>query len=324
MNYYLKSYAEMWASSSSAFVGINRDSETALQSIGQYIEDYIDLVENVPNDVVRGITQLHEKNHVYQRLLDRLGSTMEKAADAAVIQDEEGRKNTLLLIQKYLIQIQSVADDKLYCVQSIYEQLEMKSRQLEHDIRSISVGSGNSTIVSPIKPREGGRHSSNQFVANSVSESRHPVASNSDSSQDSSENSPDPSENNSQGETGVTRPNRTREKKARDGAADAEENDGDDEEPCVTDSPRKSEGNKRTRRTVHHTRNGRGRGGADEERSEETRGGRKKAVGRVGHRESREPKRSRRGAESPPSFLDDSVDPDEPTYCLCRQVCLEV
>ena len=139
----------MWGTSSSSFVGVNRDSETTLQSIGHYIENYIDLVENVPNEIIRGITQLHEKNHLYHQTLERL----ENAINNACLSDisEEKRKNNLLATYKYLIGIQNLSDDKLYIMQSVYEQLEYKSRQLDHGIRAITLGSGGSNIFSPMK-----------------------------------------------------------------------------------------------------------------------------------------------------------------------------
>lgn len=139
----------MWGTSSSSFVGVNRDSETTLQSIGHYIEDYIDLVENVPNEIIRGVTQLHEKNHTYHQTLERL----EKSISAILAPDitEAKRSKTFRLIYNYLIGIQNLSDDKLFIMQSVYEQLEFKSRQLDHDIRAITLGSGGTNIFSPIK-----------------------------------------------------------------------------------------------------------------------------------------------------------------------------
>ena len=213
----------MWASNnaSSAFVGGTvRDSESALQSIGQYIEDYLDLVENVPNEIVRSITQLHEKSHMYHKLVEKLERTLAKvtsdpqssdsrnepgqsgdssnngqsgdssnngqsgdssnngqSGDSSnsgqssnngqssnsgqskgsepSAQDVERRRKQFEVIQRYLVAIQSISDEKLYIVQSIYEQLELKARQLDHDLRTISLGSGNTSLISPMKsPRD--------------------------------------------------------------------------------------------------------------------------------------------------------------------------
>lgn len=138
----------MWGTSSSSFVGVNRDSETTLQAIGHYIEDYIDLLDNVPNEIIRGITQLHEKNHSYHQMLERL----EKDVRSVLTDSDDGRKKKILrCIYNYLIGIQTISDDKLYIIQSVFEQLELKSRQLDHDIRAITLGSGGTNIFSPIK-----------------------------------------------------------------------------------------------------------------------------------------------------------------------------
>lgn len=43
-----------------------------MSQIAQYIEDYLDLIENSPNEIIRKITQLHEKNHLYSKLSEKL------------------------------------------------------------------------------------------------------------------------------------------------------------------------------------------------------------------------------------------------------------
>lgn len=40
--------------------------------IAQYIENYLDLIENSPNEIIRQITRLHEKNHLFNKLNDKL------------------------------------------------------------------------------------------------------------------------------------------------------------------------------------------------------------------------------------------------------------
>ncbi|XP_074594745.1 uncharacterized protein LOC141850104 [Brevipalpus obovatus] len=44
----------------------------SITNIAQYIEDYIDLVENIPNDIARHISRLHEFNNRYYQLLAEL------------------------------------------------------------------------------------------------------------------------------------------------------------------------------------------------------------------------------------------------------------
>lgn len=124
---------------SNNYVGINRESSVVDQNIGQYIEDYIDLVENVPNEIVRHITQLHERNHLYHKLLKGLEKAVDKFVSTKTSSPEELTKMTES-IQNFLVHIQVLSDEKLNTIQSIYEQLEMKGRQLDFDLRNLKNG----------------------------------------------------------------------------------------------------------------------------------------------------------------------------------------
>lgn len=316
---------KMWPNSSSTFVGINRESETALQSMGQYIEDYIDLVENVPNDIVRGITQFHEKNHVYHQLLDRLEKAMEKAVKNA--DDEPKRKQALFWIQKYLVDIQVLADEKLQVGQSIYEQLEFKARQLDHDIRAINIGSGGSNLFSPIKSRNDSRgtfasqFARGQAVNNSHNTSSATVNGNgnvvSEESQDSS-TSPDQENGHEASKEDTPSGKRVSKKRLRD------EDDDDDKE---SESPIKD--TKRARRIKSrkyhekHSSNQLEREEQPKIREEPSRRGKAKASS-AKNGSSDHPSKTRRGHRdtSPPSVYDEPspLDPDEPTYCVCQQI----
>lgn len=136
----------MWSPSN--YVGLNKDSssEITFQSIGQYIEDYIDLVENVPNEIVREITKLHELNHRYHQFLEKIESLSPEG------QDNGARtERSIAQLHKYLIAIQAISDEKLFLAQSICEQLEYKARQLDLDYRNVTSGSNFNNIISPIK-----------------------------------------------------------------------------------------------------------------------------------------------------------------------------
>jgi inhibitor-of-growth protein 1 len=328
----------MWPTSSSTFVGVNRESEANLQSMGQYIEDYIDLVENVPNDIVRGITQFHEKNHAYHQLLDRLEKSMEKAVKAG--EDESKRKKALYWIQKYLIDIQVLADEKLQVGQSIYEQLELKARQLDLDIRAINIGSGGSNLFSPIKARtsdsgRGSFPSTSQFARgqqqavnnnnSSTTNGNGNIAS--EESQDSS-TSPDQENGHEVSKEETPSGKRVSKKRHRD------EEDDDDKE---SESPIKD--NKRTRRiksSKFHEKHSSAQNDREEKEAKTTReesSSTRRGKGKSGTTSSAKngsdqhhssSKTSRRGHRdtSPPSVYDEPspLDPDEPTYCICQQI----
>lgn len=325
----------MWNSSSasSSFIGINRDSEATLQSVGQYIEDYIDLVENVPNDIIRGISQFHERNHHYHHLLDKLEKTLDKAINA---ETEEGRKKALFWIQRYLVEIQVLSDEKLQVGQSIYEQLEIKARQLDHDIRAINIGGAN--IFSPVKSgvRDSGQASTARFTG-TYGRTNGTVKNGGADSDDSQESSPSPDNGENGGENAST-PQSGREtsrgakkRKQRDNNDKNDNaNDADvDDEDKEGESPVKD--TKRTRRikSSKYDKNNRNGGNDDDNsRDEPIRGRNASGKGGKGNSSSKgkgdhkgDHKRRQRDT-SPPSVYDEPspLDPDEPTYCLCHQI----
>lgn len=186
----------MWGSSSS-YIGSSESG--SITNIAQYIEDYIDLVENIPNEIARHVSRLHEYNNRYYQLLDKLERTWESLANSQMylsngeqvngggntsteaksstntsttplitkssgnynlyesgsISDKNSGngsdKNDKLLdpkkglravfgLQKCLIEIQEISDEKLFIVQSILDQLDCKARQLDYDHRSVTIG----------------------------------------------------------------------------------------------------------------------------------------------------------------------------------------
>lgn len=52
-----------------------------MSQMAQYIENYLDLIENSPNEIIRQITRLHEKNHVYSKLSDKLEEMLKILVD---------------------------------------------------------------------------------------------------------------------------------------------------------------------------------------------------------------------------------------------------
>jgi inhibitor-of-growth protein 1 len=155
------------------------NNEQQLQNVFQYIEDYVDLLENVPNEVIRQVTQLHEQNHHYNQLSVQLHESMKLLiGDDAFDSDDSdsepnsdkprrsadpidktcdpvtsGRSNdepvsdemrtkALFIMQRCLLEMQEISDDKLQIVQSILDQLDLKGRVLDSNFRSISMSGG--------------------------------------------------------------------------------------------------------------------------------------------------------------------------------------
>jgi inhibitor-of-growth protein 1 len=327
----------MWAN---AFVGNNRDlnsSESTLQSIGQYIENYIDLVENVPNDIVRQITRLHEHNRHFHISLARLES-------ALAISRCEGHasqrrpKHGLAAVQRCLAEIQAISDEKLQIVQTIYDHLETKARQLEQDCRTVNASNGSTNLISPIKMTTSNRENAREasFFANSkVTENvngNNPVSSG--SSDEGVENNRPGKDQETVTDNGVAKqfPSSvsnnsiasTRADDEEDGDADFTEANGNSRaSPPLGKRPRRAAQNNVKVKEQHVP--------VVEKKHKEViekvkvekpvNSPVKRVMKRQFKTTTKESKRSRRDANSPPpSIYEEKTDPDEPTYCLCEQI----
>ncbi|KAG8184146.1 hypothetical protein JTE90_010188 [Oedothorax gibbosus] len=109
---------------------INQAALEAMYS-GIYIEDYMDFIDNVPDDIQRNITQLRELDVRYQELLEDIDSYENALRNNP--DDAASRKRTLLQIQRALIQTQDLGDKKLQIAQVIQDIIDNKVRQLEVD-----------------------------------------------------------------------------------------------------------------------------------------------------------------------------------------------
>lgn len=119
-------------------------NQAALEAMysAMYIEDYMDFIENVPDDIQRNITQLRELDLRYQEILqdiDNFENALKKDLDSM------SRKRTLLQIQRALIQSQDLGDRKLQIVQVIQDIIDNKSRQLDVDRMKLDLRRENET-----------------------------------------------------------------------------------------------------------------------------------------------------------------------------------
>jgi len=115
----------------------NQAAVEALYS-ATFVEDYLDCVENLPNDLQRHLSRLREFDLIqYNEFL--------KDLDDLVLQFENettasGQRSILNKIQHGLIAAQDIGDDKLVTVQAMSDLIENKSRQLEHDSKILDFG----------------------------------------------------------------------------------------------------------------------------------------------------------------------------------------
>nr|ACO10721.1 Inhibitor of growth protein 1 [Caligus rogercresseyi] len=113
----------------------NQAAVEALYS-ATFVEDYMDCIENLPNELQRSLSILKEydlrqrKEFIHE--LEELVESFEKDNSSASAQ-----RSTLLRIQQGLILTQDIGDDKLATVQTIADLIENKSRQLEQDSKNL-------------------------------------------------------------------------------------------------------------------------------------------------------------------------------------------
>lgn len=156
--------------------------------VARYIENFIDLVENVPNDLSRRISRVHELQLDYESSLSKLESNLtrfskqnnnnnnnstkgvQRKQNHREQQNDEVRQLKLLLAtQHYLIQMQEISDNKLAIIQDALDQLDNKSRELDHDLKLINAAT-EGTTESNVKNNKTNASTRNQSTASSSSQ----------------------------------------------------------------------------------------------------------------------------------------------------------
>lgn len=116
-----------------------------------YVEDYLDCVENLPDDLQRYLTRMRELDVVYQDVL----RDVEQLSSFDASQKDSRRRN-ILRVQTALIQAQELGDQKLQLVQQLQDLIENKSRQLEIDYHNLGsdFGKEQETTDNHVKEKE--------------------------------------------------------------------------------------------------------------------------------------------------------------------------
>ena len=118
----------------------NQAAVEALYS-ATFVEDYLDYVENVPDDLQRHHSRMRELDmQQHQELLtelDQLVIDFEAASE-----DPATQRRLLAKMQLPLINSQDIGDSKIQLVQALTDTIENKTRQLEHDSQNLDFGRG--------------------------------------------------------------------------------------------------------------------------------------------------------------------------------------
>jgi len=118
----------------------NQAAVEALYS-ATFVEDYLDYVENVPDDLQRHHSRLRELDmSQHQDLLTELHSLVSQFE--AEKDDPAAQRKLLVKMQLPLIASQDIGDDKIQIVQVLTDTIENKIRQLEHDSLNLDFGRG--------------------------------------------------------------------------------------------------------------------------------------------------------------------------------------
>jgi len=284
----------------------NQAAVEALYS-ATFVEDYLDCVENLPNDLQRHLSRLREYDLTqyseFLRDLDSLVTAFEKEKTAA------GQRQVLAKIQLGLIAAQDIGDDKLATVQAMTDLIENKARQLEHDAKNLEDEDENIIQAPP---------SSKEAVHPKVS-TKKPINSNDDK--------------NEKGGPARKKPKKQqKDDKLKSDRSEGSKDDLRDSTPSNKAGNAKTGGiNRGGTNTPNRSINDGGTAGSTS--AGRRAGGNSAARGKKGSKEKKQSDGTSRADKSKHdkdiNQKDDSdeidlstieIDPDEPTYCLCDQV----
>lgn len=159
--------------------------------VARYIENFIDLVENVPNDLSRRITRVHELQLDYESLLSKLESNLTRFSRHTNGTSNDLRQLKLLLATQHcLAKMQEISDNKLAIVQDALDQLDIKSRELDHDFKLINVATSDGAETS--NSQSGSKDKDNKKDKSNVNNKNSTSAALSSAPKSSSRESPEP------------------------------------------------------------------------------------------------------------------------------------
>lgn len=140
---------------------INQVTVEALHS-ATYVENYLDSVENLPDDVQRHLSRIREIDVLYRNHLrdvsvyyDQWSSTTNNGSTtgqlnggsgggagsdssvAAASEPSNASKRAMARIQQGLISAQELGDEKLQIVQQLQDLIDHKTRQLDQDFKNL-------------------------------------------------------------------------------------------------------------------------------------------------------------------------------------------
>ncbi|XP_037039641.1 inhibitor of growth protein 5 [Bradysia coprophila] len=280
-----------------------------------YVENYLDYVENLPNDVQRHLSRIREIDVEYRGHLRDIDNYYDQWSNCSTNELESAnatrRTRAMARIQKSLIAAQELGDEKLQIVNQLQELIDHKSRQLDHDFKNLDYGKDEPMTessakdimpTSPSMPSPGHISSSTSVNANVT-----PLAAQSSIAHSTSADrfqTPSSSSSANNGDRGTKRARRVRT----DNGNTATESTSESLNANTDQAPKSS-----------HMPNGQNSASTSAQKKAVTAGGGKKNKKRKsGRGQATNAQSNNRDDLTPPP--EETIDPDEPTYCLCDQI----
>ncbi|KDR15717.1 inhibitor of growth protein 1 [Zootermopsis nevadensis] len=260
---------------------LNQAAVEALYS-ATYVENYLDCVENLPDDLQRHLSRMRELDVTYQAFLKEVEQQQESSRRDS---DLATKRRILLRIQQTLIAAQEVGDEKLQIVQTIQDLIENKARQLELDYRNLDFTKDQENT----EPNRENHHHHHHGLGNS-----------------------------SGGGGGASSAGERQSKRARRSRTEQLTTGIDAGNTADLLSPPEA-ASTRGGGSSGTTSGGTGGGGSSERKKGGNAGKKKKRKSRQSQQQQQQHVQQQRD-ESPPHEDELAIDPDEPTYCLCDQI----
>ncbi|XP_065205061.1 inhibitor of growth protein 5 [Planococcus citri] len=133
-----------------------------------YLENYLDCVENLPDDLQRHLTRMRELDVSFQTFMRDIESLATQYNEAINDGKMEDTCRLLRKAQSILISAQELGDEKLQIVQQLQDLIESRTRSLDNDYKNIDNGSRErETVASASTPSVS---STSAAVSNTVTE----------------------------------------------------------------------------------------------------------------------------------------------------------
>ncbi|CAB0005699.1 unnamed protein product [Nesidiocoris tenuis] len=267
-----------------------QSSDVNLASV--YVENYLDCIDNLPNDIQRLITRIHEVDVVHRNRLKDVVAYRE----AIVRQNLTGTalRKALYKMEQGLIAMQEIGDQKVDLWQQIADLVDSRARSLEQDRRNLDYNRSAEPVETPKEERKEPAPSSASAGSNPSTAVNNGLS--------ATEKSNGNGASNQATERSSKRPRRSRN--------DVEANDS------PLPESRASQSATSTNSAVAGTG---GKNSASSTSGSAT-GSAKAANNTTSTTAKKKKRKSRQREETPPREEEVQHEIDEPTYCLCDQI----